>query len=777
MSATDRPDQEFQDVQASAARGFLPIIWQRKALVILGILLGLAGGFLVYWQRQPVYQSSALVLVIKKNNQPLNVANDPRNTMFDDFMPTHVVVLRSPLIVEKAVKKNHLETLRTFEGTGDPVGTILSSLTVSRDIKELAGTGSNASNIVYLGYRGPVSDETGKILLAIIDSYQEFLDVKYKNTSDQTLDLIMKARDQLKKELAQAEADHRTFLLNAKIPLFNREKGGNPTLDQMGELVKKRSFAQIRIEEFKDRIKTLDQAIKDGKGSDTLIALLRAGDSKTGAIVPEKSRSEQLLPLRVQEKELMQMYDVDHPKVKGIRANIEMVEEHHKTLAGGADAPEKDPAKHYLAVMRAELAEAEAGLNSLGTILENMRNEAKTMGQVELDEEHLRTTVKREKDLYEETLKRLSQINLVRDSGGFDASTLSFSGIGQKVAPSAFQMICGGLMLGLLVGIGLALLADFTDKGFRSPDEVRRRLNLPLLGHVPFLRADPDTAAKVKAGEIKTDPLLCALYRPKSLEAEAYRAIRTALLFSIQGEGHRVIQVTSPNKGDGKSLLIANLAISIAQAGKRVLLIDADCRRPRQHKIFNLVNSQGLVNVVRHEQPWNDCVHPSGQEGLWILPSGPVPHNPAELLTSPRFTEFLEKARQEFDLVMVDTPPLLAVTDPSIVAGHVDGVILNLRLSRQGRPQAERACEIMKSLKVNVFGVVVNGVARQLGGGLYSSEQYDYAESYNENENAGQEDAYYYHYTEEPTEASVPAEVPAAAKKSGSGLWGRMFSR
>jgi capsular exopolysaccharide synthesis family protein len=343
-------------------------------------------------------------------------------------------------------------------------------------------------------------------------------------------------------------------------------------------------------------------------------------------------------------------------------------------------------------------------------------------------------------------------------------------------------MIVGGLMLGLLAGIGLALLADFTDKGFRSPDEVRRRLNLPLLGHVPFLRPDAETARKVEAGEIQTDPLLCAMYRPKSLEAEAYRAIRTSLLFSIQGEGHRVIQVSSPNKGDGKSLMISNLAISIAQAGKRVLLIDADCRRPRQHKIFNLSNHHGLVNVVRQEKAWDVCAHPSGQEGLWILPSGPVPHNPAELLTSPLFTEFLETARQEFDLVLVDSPPLLAVTDPSIVAGRVDGVILTLRLSRQGRPQAERACEIMKSLKVNVYGVVVNGVTRQLGGGLYSSEQYDYAESYNENDNAGQEDAYYYHYTEEPNDAPAgPAaaspEAPAESKKGSSGLWSRIFSR
>ena len=327
-------------------------------------------------------------------------------------------------------------------------------------------------------------------------------------------------------------------------------------------------------------------------------------------------------------------------------------------------------------------------------------------------------------------------------------------------------------MLGLLLGIGLAFLADLTDKGFRSPDEVRLHLQLPLLGHVPFLKPDPEIEKKVKAGEVQTDPLLYALLRPKSLESEAYRAIRTALLFSVQGQGHRVIQVTSPNKGDGKSLMVSNLAISIAQSEKKVLIIDADCRRPRQHKIFNLTNTKGLVDVIRQEVPWQDCVQKTPADGLSVLPSGPVPQNPAELLTSPQFKQMLEEARQEYDLVMVDTPPLLAVTDPCIVSGKVDGVILVLRLSRQGRPNAERACEIMKSLKVNVLGLVVNGVTHH-GGGIYSSEHYDYAESYTETETNDGEDSYYY-YEEDKETAAPQTKAPA---KAASGFWGRMFSK
>jgi capsular exopolysaccharide synthesis family protein len=316
-------------------------------------------------------------------------------------------------------------------------------------------------------------------------------------------------------------------------------------------------------------------------------------------------------------------------------------------------------------------------------------------------------------------------------------------------------MIVAGLMAGLLAGIGLAYLADFTDKSFRNPDEVRVRLGLPVLGHVPFLQPDPDAVKKVAAGELALDPMLLALFRPKSLEAEAYRAVRTALYFSVQGEGHRVLQVSSPNKGDGKSLMVANLAISMAQSGKKVLIIDADCRRPRQHKVFGLPNTHGTATVIAQGSDWKSAIQMTPVDGLWIMPSGPIPPNPAELLSSPRFSALLEAARPEFDYVLVDTPPLLAVTDPCVVAGHVDGLMLILRLSRQGRPQAERARQILLSLGVKILGVVVNGVTRQQGAGIYTSEHYDYTESYEQASDDGN-DGYY--YNEEDGNPDAPAQ-------------------
>jgi capsular exopolysaccharide synthesis family protein len=204
-----------------------------------------------------------------------------------------------------------------------------------------------------------------------------------------------------------------------------------------------------------------------------------------------------------------------------------------------------------------------------------------------------------------------------------------------------------------------------------------------------------------------------------------------------------VIQVTSPNASDGKSTVSSNLAISIAQSGKSVLLIDADFRRPRQHQIFPQPAGAGFAAVLAGEVNVSDVIHAGPLPHLSLLPCGPLPRNPAELLSSPRLPAALDELRQRYDFVIIDTPPLLAVSDPSVVVPRVDGVLLVVRMNKGGRPPAERARELLATLQANVLGVVLNGLGRpnKKGNGYqYYGGQYSYAASYytgGESESAG----------------------------------------
>ncbi len=202
----------------------------------------------------------------------------------------------------------------------------------------------------------------------------------------------------------------------------------------------------------------------------------------------------------------------------------------------------------------------------------------------------------------------------------------------------------------------------------------------------------------------------------------------------------------------------------IAQSGKRVLLIDADCRRPRQHRLFNVTNVRGLVTVITDQATANEVIQPTPVANLSVLVCGPRPNNPAELLTSPRFGELMEELRPSYDFIIVDTPPMLAVSDPSVVASRVDGVLVTLRLSRNGRPAAERAKEMLASLGANILGVVVNGLGRKGKDGYYETDSYGYAYEYE----------YEYAYTYEPDDSDSEvnldeAAVAPASSPSGNG--------
>ena len=211
----------------------------------------------------------------------------------------------------------------------------------------------------------------------------------------------------------------------------------------------------------------------------------------------------------------------------------------------------------------------------------------------------------------------------------------------------------------------------------------RRRLGLPILGHIPRIKVDEPVERPSAAG---IEASLVTYYRPTATEAEAYRGVRTQLYFSTKGRGHQVIQVTSPNPGDGKSTLAANLAISIAQSGKRVVLMDCDFRKPRVHKIFKLNKAElGLASVMSGEAELGSVIQPCEIENLSLIPCGTRPANPAELLTAPRYQDVLKQLRERFDFVIVDTPPILAVSDPSAVAPRVDGVILVFRMTKNAR--------------------------------------------------------------------------------------------
>jgi capsular exopolysaccharide synthesis family protein len=307
--------------------------------------------------------------------------------------------------------------------------------------------------------------------------------------------------------------------------------------------------------------------------------------------------------------------------------------------------------------------------------------------------------------LYDSIVKQLQNVDLARNLGGYDARVIAPPGLGKKIRPNALVLGPGALFLGLLGGLGLAFLAELRDRRWHSAEEIRSVLGLPVLAHVSH------------AAPSGKSPALGVYQRPDAPEAEVYRHVRSALLFGLAGAGGKAVQVTSPAEGDGSTTLAANLAASLAQAGRRALLLDANLRRPRLHELFGLPAEPGLGAVLTGALEDSQALQPTCLPGLWVLPAGPTGPGSADLLTAPAFEQLLAGLRDQFEFVIVNTPPLLGCADAEAVAARVDAVLLNLRVGPDSRPAARAAAARLAELGARVLGVVVNGVGRRGRGG------------------------------------------------------------
>lgn len=311
---------------------------------------------------------------------------------------------------------------------------------------------------------------------------------------------------------------------------------------------------------------------------------------------------------------------------------------------------------------------------------------------------------------------------------------LNPASMGLYDGPYPSRYVAGGALLGMLVMSGLAILMDLADRSYRSPDEIVADLGRPVLGHVPAM-----DLPNIKKVIDSVDASIITLHHSRGRIAEAFRSVRTGLFFSSRGSDLKVVQITSPVPGDGKSTLSANLAVTMAQSGRRVLLVDADFRRPRLHKLFGIEVEAGLAQLVNGEAEFDEVTYTTSIANLSLMAGGKRPNNPAELLASNRFAEIVEVLREKYDIVIIDTPPLLAVSDPSVVASLVDGVVLTMRLRRNVKPLATRSFRVLEAVDAKILGVVVNGVSTEAayGGYGYNYSYNDYRYSYRSNYNYG----------------------------------------
>lgn len=685
--------------------------WRRKGLISLCVAIGIVLGLLYYFQKSPVYESTAQILIMEESSQ-LPVESLEVSMSSDEI---HKMLIQSDEVIANAVKSGDLAKLPSLAEATSPERAIVRALSVD----PVAASATTGKVLIDLAYQSTSQADCQLILTAVIDAYREFLADMTSDVSQDAVKLIKKAKDDLEKKIAESRARYRATQEDSQLILTN-EDGLNIHETEALRLHQRISELETENKRLAAQIRSFKDDPNSGRREilNLILAQLGASEVKMGVdgVNDDGVAPRELIPFKLDELELLDKYGEEHPKVVAIQERIQLL---NRLLTPTAQEAE-DYAKLYIDSLRKTIQINELELAEVRRDYKGKLKEAQRMISSEFEAQTFQDDIARQTRFFDAVVSRLEEINLFQGRRESAIKPVNRPTIARQIAPDVTRVMLISLVLGLFSGLGLAYVADEADRRFRSPEEIRDDFGVPVIGHIPDIH-NPDI---VENEETRRE--LCAIDEPDGAVSEAYRAVRTALYFSARGGGHQIIQVTSASPGDGKTTLAANLAVSIADSGKRVLLVDADLRKPRVHRVFGVMNKIGVCEVLSGEAELPDAVQESEVDNLSLLLCGTRPTNPAELLTSRRFAELLEFMRPRYDMIIVDTPPALVVTDALNVAPRTDGVLMVMKLTKNARQGGKKTLEELQEVGSKVLGVIVNGVGGRHGYGTNNYSQYRY---------------------------------------------------
>ena len=451
--------------------------------------------------------------------------------------------------------------------------------------------------------------------------------------------------------------------------------------------------------------------------------------------------------MKAQRAKLLEEYMPTAPEVKEIDTQIDTLESEVKKAITGNEEDlatfRKQKSAELLNNLRTKYLSAKNKEDQIRASFDQQYNQAQGQNQSAVTLSLLKQDIDTKKGFLKELTAQQSGNDVIARGTG---NNISIAEIAippeQPVAPRRLMTVVGALFLSTLFGMGLALFLEYLDDTIRTIEEVETYLQLPALAAIPRIDSMPKRKLLLVGGNDDgemanpTNDLLIHNDSRSSL-AEAYRQLRTSILLSTAGHAPKSLLITSSLPSEGKTTTAINTAISLAQTGAKVLIIDADMRRPRLHSVFNISNAEGLSTLLSNElseQGILDVIGYDEEAKLNLLTSGPVPPNPAELIASEQMSNLLKTLQKNFTHVVVDSPPIASFTDGVLIASMVDGVILVVNSGKSSRQVVRRSRQLLLDIGAKIFGVVLNNVNLRSQDNYYYYQSYYHRDSYRQDE-------------------------------------------
>ncbi len=729
---------------------YLERLRSRWKLIAALLVVCVAGSVLRYAMTPKEYLATARIQIERKSLSPVGGAD---NFLFENWLdmqyyPTQYELLASRGLAERVVVDLGLADDPQFNPGGkalapadgkelDPesadakvLGQLANRLLGGLDVAPLRNT-----QLVDIHYHSSSPAFAARVANGFTEAFIDWGISNRTHTAGRASSFLASQIDALKREIQDREAKLQAF--SRKTDIISLDRDSNVVLQRLQAMNKDYTEAKAeRIQKEATYKELLESPRQD------------VADSYSGGTIGELMRDQMKLERDYQTK--LQTYKPEWPAMVELQAEIEQGRENvNKAIADNVENAKQAAFADYQTALRRE--------RTLEKELEDAKSELLDQSSAAVDLTNLQVEISSSRDLLDKLLRQQSEtevagrLQVTRESNVrvVDRALVP----GTPYQPSLRQNLTMGLGLGLMLGIGAVFLIEYMDRTLKSAEEIERRLRLANLAVIPDVLFSGRSLGKGgygygygtrskrrKAGDLlrirrsadreeTTGSLdrieLVPHERPRLSVSEAYRSLRTALLLSSAQE-LKVVAITSPGSGEGKTATSANLAVVMAQLGRRVLLIDGDLRKPRLHEVFGISNRTGLVNVLAGGEDPGQVMSAVEVPNLNVIPSGPIPPNPSELLASARMRELLARARARFDFVIIDTPPVLAVTDATIIGSLTDGMVLCLREGKVLREDAKACRDRLLMSEVKILGTVLN-CHRNTGG---SSRKYYYYEAY-----------------------------------------------
>lgn len=720
----------LRDQSGVPAINLLEALSRQKRIIFLMTTLVCCLAYLYVQNTAPRYTSTAKLMVNQRDTGLVNspTSQNPSDDLVnEDILANHIELLSSRKNVSSALQRSGLMDLDSIlpeldeDKDEDSVDYVISNLKFSR-----GGRGaSKGARTMLLEFQHTDSVDAKLILDCVIEEYMRLIDQQFADSISVANNLVMAAQQEIQTELQAAQQEYIASRKKAPV-LFTGDGSSNVFVEQFKtlsnqliELEIQESITQGRLQkanavvaEYADPNKFMPIEELGVIDTDSLQRLgvfsnMRADSTKSADFQvnqPErleeaKTQYNQLLRLMLEKQRLEADFGSGHPDVQKLQQEIDLVkqflEDNKVETLAELDEPQLTSRQllgAFVGFLKSELSSVTEQRKELTSRIAFAESQARGLVQYQLQDELLKSKIDRHQLLFDGFVEQLRTLNMASNVDGFVHQLLERPRPGVKIWPKLSIVLAAGVMLGLLLGVFAALVNDQSNSRFKTAQEIDSAVSIPVLGYIKKLPVSRRSA----------------FVPSTSSENESFRLLRTMLLADVRSGELSSLTATSASPADGKSTLLLNIAASFASLKMPVVVVEADMRRPTFRKRLKLKGKTGLSDVLNNTATIEESLCETEVPNLKVIHAGTPVSDPAELLQSEAFDNLMKELRADYVLTVVDVGPILAVSDPLVVAQKVDATLLVVRPSVDTRQQVLGAADRLRAGNVNLLGMLVN---------------------------------------------------------------------